>query len=37
MEGDVTAAMQSLQLIAHVFEEEAVLIQVHFQSTSQQA
>jgi len=37
MEGDISSIVQTLHLIAHVFEEELIFVQVNFQTTSQQA
>ena len=37
MEGDLSAGVQLLNLIAHVLEEQAILLQVHFQASLQQA
>jgi len=36
MEGDISSIVQTLHLIAHVFEEELIFVQVNFQTTSQQ-
>lgn len=37
MESHVPSAVQSLHLIAHVFKEQLVFVQVHLQPASQQA
>lgn len=35
MEGDITAVVQPLHLIAHVLEQKLVLVQVHLQPPPQ--
>lgn len=37
MESHISSAVQSLHLIAHVFKEQLVFVQVHLQPASQQA
>lgn len=37
MEGDVLAVVQPFQLVAHVLEQESVLLRVHFEATLQKA
>lgn len=36
MESHISSAVQSLHLIAHVFKEQLVFVQVHLQPASQQ-
>lgn len=36
MEGDVPPAVQSLHLVAHVFEQQLVFVQVHLQPAPEQ-
>lgn len=37
MESHIPSAVQSLHLIAHVFKQQLVLVQVHLQPASEQA
>lgn len=37
MEGHIPPAVQSLHLVAHVFEQQLVLVQVHLQPAPEQA
>lgn len=36
MEGHIPSAVQSLHLVAHVFEQQLVFVQVHLQPASEQ-
>lgn len=36
MECDISSIVQTLHLVAHVFEEKLIFVQVNFQTTSQQ-
>lgn len=37
MEGDVLAVVQSIQLVAHVLEQQPVLLRIHLQPALEQA
>lgn len=37
MEGHISSAVKSLHLIAHVFKQQLVFVQVHLQPASEQA
>lgn len=36
MEGDIASTVKSLHLIAHVFKQQLVFVQVHLQAASEQ-
>lgn len=37
MESHISAAVQPLHLVAHVFEQQLVFVQVHFQAAAEEA